>query len=386
MGGLIVGWGGAMGRNETPTPTLIGWGGCPPLSLRGLENTHRSRLGSTFFLLSPSRRQVAAKSPSMEVVLTGLKQRMPELFETDANGITGLCNCKITIHVKPNTTTTIPATVGQTGIQTGYCQDGYQLCAAGDKLRWAGITIENKETKYSFVADLTLSSGTLTVTKFQLNCFLGGVMALPFHDAAMYLAEYMDEENNWHDGYTVGMCPEEHDSPYHPDTELLIPNERGTEPTRTINIVRIPAPPEPEPPKLLEWLGEQAPQYKRLKVRKGEIIHGIIFVKNDRTRAMSVMAYPMFLYHGVKIANAKKVAGSATRCLIATFAGDHEPGGVDIVDAVTELRTGNDKAVFIKFPEEVVLHFFHELTEDESDVYGQPMSSPPGISLPSFLK
>ena len=209
---------------------------------------------------------------------------------------------------------------------------------------------------------------------------------LPLHDATMYLAEYMDEENDWHNGYTVGST-EEHDNLYHPDTELLIPNELGTEPTRTVQIVRIPAPPEPEPPKLLEWLGEQAPQYKRLKVRKGEIIHGIIFVKTDRFREMTDgISQPMFLFHGLKIANAEKVAGSATRCLIANFANDHEPGPADIVDAVTELRTGNDKAVFIKFPEEVVLHFFCVLTEGESDVYGQPMSSPPGISLPSILK
>lgn len=365
----------------TPTPPFEP----PPAPLKypapifSMGLVARSRL--VFFLL--------LLSPSMEDVLTGLKQRMPELFETDANGITGLRNyCRITIPIKPNTTTTIPATVGQTGIQTGYCKDGHQLCAVGDKLRWAGITVENKESKYNFVADLTFSSGALTVTKFQLNCFLGGVMTsppLPLHDATIYLAEYMDEENDWHNGYTVGST-EEHD-PYHPDTELLIANELGTEPTRTVQIVRIPAPPEPEPPKLLEWLGEQQPQYKHLKVRKGETIHGIIFVNTDRTRAMNDgIAYPMFLFHGIKIANAKKVAGSATRCLIATFAGDHEPGGVDIVDSVTELRTGNDKAVFIKFPEEVVLHFFHELTEDESDVYGQPMSSPPGISLPSILK
>lgn len=322
----------------------------------------------------------------MEDVLTGLKQRIPELFETDANGITGLRNhCRITIPIW-NPTTTIPATVGQTGVQTGYFQDGHQLCAVGDKLRWAGITVENKETKYSFVADLTFSSGALTVTKFQLNCFLGGVMTsppLPLQDAAMYLVQYMDEANDWHDGYTAGTCTE--DSPYHPDTELLIPNELGTEPTRTVQVVRISAPPEPEPPKLLEWLGRN--KYKPLKVRKGETIHGIIFVNTDRTRAMNDgIAYPMFLFHGIKIDDATKVEGLATRCLIATFAADHEPGGVDIVDSVTDLRTGNDKAVFIKFPEEVVLHFFYQLTEDEPDVYGQPMSSPPSISLPSFMK
>ena len=106
----------------------------------------------------------------------------------------------------------------------------------------------------------------------------------------------------------------------HPDKELLIPSEAGTAPTRSMQVTVI----RPEnAPKLLNWLGGST--FERLKVREGEIIHGILWVNTARTRKITGGdAYPMFLYHGLKIRDRKSVEGVAKQCLIGTSPGDHE--------------------------------------------------------------
>ena len=101
-----------------------------------------------------------------------------------------------------------------------------------------------------------------------------------------------------------------------------------------------------------------------IKVRKGDTIHGILWVSTARTRQITRgEPYPIrtrFLYHKIKIRNAKQVEGDVTRGLIATNPGMKEHGSVNLTDAVTELRDGNT-AVFIKYDEAIVsLDLFHQ--------------------------
>ena len=204
----------------------------------------------------------------------------------------------------------------------------------------------------------------------------------PVSDAWDYLAEYMDEDNDWHEGYEV-LPFTNADETLHPDKELLIPSEAGTAPTRDMQVHII----RPEPcswPKLINWVGGST--FEKLKVREGEIIHGILWVNTKRTRKITGGSpYPMFLYHGLKIRDCKDVEGLATRCLIGTSPDMHEPGSVNLTDAVTELRE-KGKAVFIKYDEAIVLDLFHQFTHDEAIVYGQRMASPPTIVMPDFME
>ena len=237
-------------------------------------------------------------------------------------------------------------------------------------------------TKYDFIADLTLTAGHLALDKFQLNTFLLGVMSAPPEAVSFawdYLAQYMTV-NDWHEGYTAGALDAAAD--LHPAKELLIPSEVGTAPTRSVHVHVIRA---PEPPKLLDWLGGSS--FETLKVRKGETIHGILWVSTAQTRRVNNgMPYPMFLYHEIKIKSAKQVEGLVTRGLVGTSPGMHEHGSVNLTDAVTELRENGDKAVFIKYDEAIVLDLFHQFTHDEAVPYGQRMASTPAIIMPDFMQ
>lgn len=310
-----------------------------------------------------------------ERVLVGLKQRIPELFKEDGSLAEHCVHIPISIDGNKRR-----AVSGQQVGNNVYYINGHQVLASGNKLRWLAVTVEGGVTKYDFIADLTLTAGTLTLDKFQLNTFLAGVRTTPpdpVSDAWDYLAEYMDEDNDWHEGYEV-LPFTNADETLHPDKELLIPSETGTAPTRDMQVHII----RPEPcswPKLLNWLGGS--NFEKLKVREGEIIHGILWVNTARIGKV----YPMFLYHGLKIRDRKYVEGLAKRCLIGTSPDMHEPGSVNLTDEVTELRE-KGKAVFIKYDEAIVLDLFHQFTHDEAIVYGQRMASPPTIVMPDFME
>ena len=313
-----------------------------------------------------------------ERVLAGLKQRIPELFKEDGS----LAERRVHIPVEINGNQTLNAVPGQQVGNNVYYKNGHQVLASGNKLRWLAVTVEGGVTKFDFIANLTLTAGTLTLDKFQLNTFLMGVRTTPpdpISDAWDYLAEYMDEDNDWHQGYEVLPFTDAEET-LHPDKEFLIPSEAGTAPTRSMQVTVI----RPEnAPKLLNWLGGST--FEKLKVREGEIIHGILWVNTKRTRKITGGSpYPMFLYHGLTIRDCKDVEGIATRCLIGTSPRDHESGSVNLTDAVTELRE-KGKAVFIKYDETIVLDVFHQFTHDEAIVYGQRMASPPEIMMPDFM-
>ena len=73
--------------------------------------------------------------------------------------------------------------------------------------RWLAIVLTAVAHKYSMTSLVPAISYLTTLDKFQLYTFLMGVRTAPpdpVSDAWDYLAEYMDEDNDWHDRYDVG--------------------------------------------------------------------------------------------------------------------------------------------------------------------------------------
>lgn len=141
--------------------------------------------------------------------------------------------------------------------------------------------------------------------------------------------------------------------------------------------------PPSESPMSLNWLGDS--KFEKLKVRKGDIIHGILWISTNKTREiMDGKPYPMFLYHKLKVHDVKELTGNAQQVLCATLANCHESGSVSINDAVNDFRKDGDKAVFIKYDESIVLDFFYQFTEDPYK-YGQRMESVPVLAMPDFM-
>lgn len=136
-----------------------------------------------------------------------LKARIPELFLDKLLAD----NVFVSIPVSLDGRTTQIRDVGVDIDDHFMYVNGHVLCTTGDRLRWCGITVENGTSKYDFVADLTISNGTLRVDHFQLNTFVLGVKVLSATDAADYLHEYMKEDNDWHTGYTISNGNNEQD-------------------------------------------------------------------------------------------------------------------------------------------------------------------------------
>jgi hypothetical protein len=67
-------------------------------------------------------------------------------------------------------------------------------------------------------------------------------------------------------------------------------------------------------------------------------------------------AHPIFLYHNLKVSNKNDLIGMAARVLFATSCNSHEPGAVDILAAVDELR---ETGAMAKVAEEIVLDLFN---------------------------
>ena len=122
---------------------------------------------------------------------------------------------------------------------------------------------------------------------------------------------------------------------------------------------------------------------EEFSTKKGATIHGILWVKNARTEHQF---YPMFIYHKLRVQTPKEFAGLVDRVLCATFCGCHEPGGVNIASSIDDLREEpNQAAIFIAYPEDVVLHFFHKMTVDEpNNTYGKPLAQEPKMVLPNW--
>ena len=250
-------------------------------------------------------------------------------------------------------------------------KNGHIIRTAGDKLRWTGITIENGISKYDFVADFTVRGGKLNVEYFQLNLFALGVKVLPTDDATDYLNEYMEESNDWHVGYMVSSGQKDK---FHPSNVLLIPDEGDDAAVKRLEVV-------PVSPALLKFLRQtEDRRLEPLTARRGETIHGIMWLKNEQT---DQQFYPMILYHKLRVQKPTRLAGYAERVLWANFCDCHEPGSVDIAQCVDDLREDSE-AVFVAYTEDVVLHFFHRLTADEGDAsYGKSLDQEPAVVLPN---
>ena len=253
--------------------------------------------------------------------------------------------------------------------------NGHVLRTAGDRLRWAAITVEDGMSKYDFVADLTIQNGSLTVNSFQLNTYALGVKLLTADEAADYLNEYMREDNDWHAGYTTANA---HNDKFHPLNDLQIPDEHDAASVKRIKVTRVPINVPTAKAKFLRQTEDK--RLEEFSTKRGATIHGILWAKNTRT---GHKFYPMFICHKLRVQTPKQMAGLAGRVLCAAFCDCHEPGGVNLADSIDELRQGpNAEAVFIVYPEDVVLHFFHKMTADERHVYGKALDQEPMIVLP----
>ena len=119
---------------------------------------------------------------------------------------------------------------------------------------------------------------------------------------------------------------------------------------------------------------------EQFSTEKDATIHGILWVKCASTEHLF---YPMFIYHNLHIETPEEFAGLADRVLCANFCDCHEPGGVNIAHSIDEFRERpNQDAVFISYPEDVVLHFFHKMTVDECHTYGKPLMREPSVAVP----
>ena len=306
----------------------------------------------------------------MDNLTQSLKARIPELFDKESL----VDNVAVSVPVSLDGETTQICDVGiEVGRDHFMYDNGHVLCTAGDKLRWAGITVEERRSKYDFVADLTMRDGRLTVKRFQLNTFALGVKVLSENDAEDYLNEYMEEGNDWHHGYTIS---KDYSDKFHPSNAIQILDEGDPASARRLKVIYVPTPPMP---KYLRQTEDS--RLEQFSTTRGATIHGILWVKNARTEQQF---YPMFVYHNLRVQKPTEFAGTATRVLCATFCDCHEPGGVNLAHSVDELReVSNQEAVFIAYSEDVVLHFFHKMTLDEHETYGKALDREPKIVLPN---
>ena len=122
-----------------------------------------------------------------------------------------------------------------------------------------------------------------------------------------------------------------------------------------------------------------------LSVSKGEIIHGIIWYQGKKS---AHQACPMLLYHELEVADKVTLAGNARRVLIATCSECHEPGGVNILATIDELREDPNVIVsFVQTSEDMVLDVFHQLTFDnEGEKYGKRMLEPVTFIVPPIMQ
>ena len=119
---------------------------------------------------------------------------------------------------------------------------------------------------------------------------------------------------------------------------------------------------------------------KKIRTSTNDMINGAVVAKATCTRDK---IQPLFLYHNLIVHEAGTLRGPCDRVLFAGMAGQHEPGGVDVVDCLESLRAEGAQAFFVKMPEEMVLHYFHEFTHDEPGAeYGKPMHPEPALIVP----
>lgn len=119
---------------------------------------------------------------------------------------------------------------------------------------------------------------------------------------------------------------------------------------------------------------------KKIRTSTNDMLNGAVVAKASYTRDK---IQPVFLYHNLIINEAGTLRGSCDRVLFAGMAGQHEPGGVNIVDCLESLRAEGAQAFFVKMSEDMVLHFFHAFTQDEPGaVYGKPMHPEPALIVP----
>lgn len=312
----------------------------------------------------------------MQVVLSGMKERIPDLFEEDGT----FKNASVSIPVKLNCKgDCVSPTVGQKDLETTIHTDGHILMACSRKLRWTSITVENKETKDSFIADLTLEHDGLSVDRFQLNTFLCGVHTLEAGDAAAHLSEFMNEDNDWHVGYTMGDADASLDEDAHIQPEEGNAKRRKTVVHHTMSV-------KPDIRKCPTMCREDG---SPLKATRGEILNGIIWIVSKHTREWtnSDDPYPMFLFHNLKVNKPTRVSGNVTRTLLATSPMCHEGGPVDLTTAMEEMRDGStEKSVFLACSEDAVLDFFHQMTNHPGlPGYGSPAKEPVSVIFPSFM-
>lgn len=253
-----------------------------------------------------------------------------------------------------------------------FIQDGHCLYTSESRLRWTSITVENGTTKTNFVADMALDgSGRLTLEQFQVNCFLLGVRR--FHgangerEAAAYLGDYMEDENDWHKEYTVNNAPTTTD-PFHPQNAFNITDEScPPQSMRQVNVVTLS---RPQHPKILEEKEGALVELDRSRLNKSETINGIIFVKSCPTKG----AQPFVAIHNLRLRNVKTIAGHAQRVLFATMPNCHEPGSISLVSILDELQASQPDAMiyFTAVSEIKVLHIFYEFTSGNPGIrYGK---------------